>query len=81
MNLVFCVHSLIERHLGYFQLLDITHRAILNIAESMSLRHGGTSFGVYTRELYSNYRSIFNILETARLISKVVVQVYTPTSK
>jgi hypothetical protein len=34
---IFCIHSLVERHLGSFQLLAIIHNAAMNIVEHVSL--------------------------------------------
>jgi hypothetical protein len=42
---IFCIHSLVEGHLGCFQFLNITNKAAMNIAEQVSLRDGGASFG------------------------------------
>ena len=40
----FCILSLVEGHLGCFQFLAITNKAIMNIVEHVSLWDGGASF-------------------------------------
>ena len=42
---IFCIHSSVVRHQGCFQFLDITNKAAINIAERVSLWHGGESIG------------------------------------
>jgi hypothetical protein len=44
MNHIFCIHSLVEGHLGCFHFLAITNTASINIVEHVSLWYGGTSF-------------------------------------
>ena len=78
----FWILSSIEGHLGSFQLLTIINKAAMNIMEHVSLLHARESFG------YMSRRGIAGSLEvscpvfwgTARLISKVVVPSYNPTS-
>ena len=38
---IFCIHSPIEGHLGYFQLLVIVSKAAMNIVKHVSLLHVG----------------------------------------
>jgi hypothetical protein len=45
MNHIFHIHSSVLGHLGCFQLLVITNKAIMNIVEHIPLWHGGASFG------------------------------------
>ena len=45
MNLIFCIHSSVVGHLGYFQLLALTNKATMNIVEHVPLWHGGAPFG------------------------------------
>ena len=40
----FCIHSSVVGQLGYFQLLAITNKAIMNIVEHVDLWQGGASF-------------------------------------
>jgi hypothetical protein len=42
---IFCIHSSVEGHLGFFQLLAIINKAAMNIVEHVSLLHFGTSSG------------------------------------
>ena len=45
MNHSFCIHSFVMGHMGCFQLLAISDKAIVNIVEHMPLWHGGPPFG------------------------------------
>jgi hypothetical protein len=49
---VFCIHSSLEGHLGYFQLLGITNKAAMNIVEHVSFLPVGTSSGYMPQERY-----------------------------
>jgi hypothetical protein len=51
-------------HLGYFQVLAITNKAVMNIVEQVSLWHGGASFGYIPKSgiAGSSGRSISNFL-------------------
>ena len=42
---IFLIHSLVEGHLGCFQVLAMTNNAAVNIVEHMSLWHNWASFG------------------------------------
>ena len=44
MNHNFCIDSLVEGHLGCFQVLAIVNKAAMNIVKQVSLWDGGTSF-------------------------------------
>jgi hypothetical protein len=46
---IFCIHSSVEGHLGYFQLLAIINKADMNIMEHVSLLHVGASSGYIPR--------------------------------
>ena len=46
---IFCIHSSVEGHLGYFQLLAIINKAAMNIVEHVSLLHVGASAGYMPR--------------------------------
>ena len=46
---VFCIHSSVEGHLGFFQILAIINRAAMNIVETGSLLNDEESFGYMTR--------------------------------
>jgi hypothetical protein len=41
---IFCIHSSVEGHLGYFQLLAIINKAAMNRVEHVSLLLVGVSF-------------------------------------
>ena len=42
---IFCIHSSVERNLGYFQFLAIKNMAVINIMEHVSLIFVVASFG------------------------------------
>ena len=69
MNHIFCIHSLVEGHLGCFQLLAITNKAAMNIVELMYLLYGGASFGCIPRSgiAGSSDRAIFNFLRNHQI--------------
>ena len=46
---IFCIHSSVEGHLGYFQLLSIINKAAMYIVEHVSLLYVGASFGYMPR--------------------------------
>jgi hypothetical protein len=46
---IFCIHSSVEGHLCFFQLLAIINRAAMNIVENVSLSHVRTSSGYMLR--------------------------------
>jgi hypothetical protein len=46
---IFCIHSSVEGHLGFFQLLAIINKAAMNIVEYVSLLQVGTSTGYMSR--------------------------------
>jgi hypothetical protein len=46
---IFCIHSSVEGHLGYIQLLDGINKAAMNIVEHVSLLPVGTSSGCMPR--------------------------------
>ena len=52
MNHIFCIHSLVEGHLGCFQHLAITNKAAMNIAEHVLVVCWGI-FWLYAQEWYS----------------------------
>ena len=45
----FCIHSSVEEHLVYFQLLAIINKAAMNIEEHVSLLQVGASSGYMPR--------------------------------
>jgi hypothetical protein len=47
---IFCIHSSVEGHLGYFQLLNIITKAAMNIVEHVSLLQVGISSGYMPRK-------------------------------
>jgi hypothetical protein len=48
---IFCVHSSVEGHLGYFQLLAIINKAAMNIVEHVSLYMLEHLLGIYSEVL------------------------------
>jgi hypothetical protein len=46
---IFSIHSSVEGHLGFFQLLAIINKAAMNIMEHVSLLYVGASFWYITR--------------------------------
>jgi hypothetical protein len=46
---IFCIHSSVEGHLGYFQLLALINKASMNIVEHVSFLPVGTSSGYMPR--------------------------------
>ena len=56
-------------HLGCFQLLDITNKAAMNVAEHVSLWNGGASFGYIPKSSIagSSGRSISNFLRNLQI--------------
>jgi len=46
---IFCIHSSVEGHLGFFQLLAIINKIAMNIVEHVSIFHVGTSSGYMPR--------------------------------
>ena len=49
MNYIFCIHSLVEGHLGCFQFLTTKNKTVMNIVEYNFLWYGGASFGYMPR--------------------------------
>ena len=45
MHLIFFVHSSVEGHLRYFQVMAITNNVVISIVEHMSLWYDCASFG------------------------------------
>jgi hypothetical protein len=64
MNHIFCIHSSVMGHLGFFQLLAITNKAAMDIVEHVPLWHGGASFRCIPKSCIAGYlgRSISNFL-------------------
>ena len=50
MNHIFCIHCLVEGHLGCFQSLAITNKSAMNIVEHVSFLPVGTSSGNMPRK-------------------------------
>jgi hypothetical protein len=69
MNHIFCIHSSVIGHLGYFQLLAITNKASMNIVEHVPLWHGEASFGYVPKrgKAGSSGRSISNFLRNLQI--------------
>ena len=44
MKHIFCIQSLVDGHLVYFQFLATINKAAMNIVDHMSLGYGGASF-------------------------------------
>jgi hypothetical protein len=49
MHHIFCIHSSVEEHLGFLQLLSIINKATMNIVEHVSLLYVGASSGYIPR--------------------------------
>jgi hypothetical protein len=64
MNHIFCIHSSVVGHLGYFQLQAITNKATMNTVEHMPLWHAGASFSDIAG---SSARSISNFLRNLQI--------------
>ena len=76
MNHIFCIHSLVEGHLVFFQFLAIMNKAAMNVVEHVSLWYSGASFGYKPRSSIagSSGRSISSFLRNHQ-ISRGVLQV------
>ena len=46
MNHIFCIHSLVEGHLGSFHFLALTNKAAMNIEQSVSCGMVGHVLGI-----------------------------------
>ena len=49
---IFCINFSVVGHMGYFHLMVITNKAIVNIIEYMSLWYDVGIFWVYAQECY-----------------------------
>ena len=69
MNHIFYIHTSLVGQLGFFQLLAITNRAVINKIEHVPLWHGGTSFGYIPKSgiPWSSGRSISNFLRNLQI--------------
>lgn len=67
MKHIFCIHSLAEEHLGYFQILAITNKADMNIVEHKPFWYDGASFGYMPKNGIgrSSRRAISNFFKEA----------------
>jgi hypothetical protein len=83
MSHIFCIHSYIVGHLGYFQLLAITNKVAMNIVEHVLLWQGGASFEYMPKRGIArpSDRSISNFLRNLQIDFKSGVPVCNPTSK
>ena len=65
---IFCIHSSIEGHLGYFQLLAIINNTAINIVEHVALLYVGASFGYVPRSGIAGYsgNTISNFLRNCQ---------------
>ena len=52
MYLIFLIHSLVEGHLGCFQILAISNNAAMNIVEQVSLLYVEYLLGICPRMVY-----------------------------
>ena len=48
-TMFFLIHSLVEGHIGCFQLLAIMNKTVMDIVEQVALWCGGMSFGYMPR--------------------------------
>jgi hypothetical protein len=69
MNHIFYIHSSVDGHPGYFQLLAITNKAAVNILDHVPLWCDGTSFGYMPKSdiAGSSGRSISNFLRNFQI--------------
>ena len=79
---IFLIHSLMDGHLGCFQVLVMTTNAAMNIVEHMSLCLDWASFGYTPKSVIarSSGRLFPNFLRNSKLISKGAVPSCTLTS-
>jgi hypothetical protein len=63
---IFYINSSVERHLFFFQLLDIINKAAMNIVGHISLLYVGESFGLMLRSgiAVSSGNTISSVLRT-----------------
>jgi hypothetical protein len=54
---IFCIYSSVERHLGFFQLLAIINKAVMNIVDHVPLLYVGASFGYMPRSAIAGFSS------------------------
>ena len=66
---IFCIHSSVEGHLGYFQLLAIINKAAMNRVEHVSFLPVGTSSGYMPRSgiLGSSSSPMSNFLRNCQI--------------
>jgi hypothetical protein len=69
MNHIFCIHSSVEGHVGYFKLLNITNKASMNIVKKLPLWNGVASFGYMSKSdiAGSSGRSISSFLKNLQI--------------
>ena len=69
MNHIFYIHTSLVGQLGFFQLLAITNRAVINKIEHVPLWHGGASLGYMPKSGISGSsgRSISNFLRKLQI--------------
>ena len=78
---IFCIHSSVEGHMGYFLILDIINKAVTKIVEQVSLLYVGTSFGYMSMSgVAGSPGPMFNFLRNSRVISRVFVPACIPSS-
>jgi hypothetical protein len=66
---IFCIHSSVEGHLGFFQLLALINRAAMNIVENVSLLQVGTCSGYIPRKRIagSSSSTLSNFLQKSQI--------------
>jgi len=79
---IICIHSSVEQHLGFFQLLAIINKAAKNIVEHVSLLYVGAYFGYMPRSSIaaSSGNTMSNFLGNHQTDSRVVVPACNPTN-
>jgi hypothetical protein len=77
MNDIFCVHSSLVGHLGFFQFLAITDKATMKIVEHMPLWYGGLFCGYMPKSGLAGCsdRYISNFMRNLEIDFRVVVPV------
>jgi hypothetical protein len=70
MDHIFCIYSSVEGYLGFFQLLAIKNKVVMNIVEHVSLLYVGASFWYMPRSgiTGSSVRTISSFLRNCQTI-------------
>ena len=79
---IFIIHSLVEEHLGCFQILAVTNNAAMDIVQQMSLQYDWAYFGYMFKSVIARSwgRLILSFLRNHHTDFKSGVQICIPTS-